>query len=387
MIKIQLILLTLFCFLSGCASTHQNFMIKSHDGKMIKVERKVYEITRFRIFDPLFGLLPFYPRIQTLGNKFSLQFKHPDTQETITWQGELGLEPELLDIVNGVTYLVVNGRVTKDTETIYGCPELPYIYLKYESGFFGKWHPVPVEKAPDVLRIANLPRHSSGNDGGYFQQVIPRTYEEWNYLYKNNHLNERQFGDCRPPRAPLPQAFLPVAIEGSPDILETIDYVSERVVPIGDEWGRLAFDQKREGACRKLFKPADPNDYMQDQRFINDSTGNKRVPYSRNGQFQMGTRVLCDEYVWFVTHQEERGKMIISRFTINGDFVSRISFPKPEPIQGYVGYISIPSLRSEAGYLYFDWMDFRNMHQEWYIKRILKMRMREDIPQNIERKN
>lgn len=382
---VALLLLSIVCS-TAMGSTSLEFSkiedVALHDGRQIKVERKVYKTTQFHLFDPFFGLLPFYPRTETLGNKFSLKFKHPDTQETITWQGELGFEPLLLDIVNGVTYLVVNGRVTKDTESIYGCPELPYIYLRYESGFFGKWHPVPVEKAPDMLRKANLPHHADGNDGGYFQQVIPRSYDEWNYLYKNNHLNERQFGDCRPPRAPLPQVSLPVAIEGSPDILETIDYTPDRVV-VGDDWTNLVFDLKREGECKKLFRPTDPHDYMQGQRFINDSTGGKPVPYSRAAQFDMGVRLLCDDNVWFVTHQEERGKIVISKFTVTGDLVFRTSFRNPARVEGFVGYIRIPSLHSEGGYLYFDWLDFRDINREWHIKRLLKMRMREPVSQNI----
>ncbi len=379
------------------------------DGRVVKVEREVGYTFQFVSGDEasmkLFASWP---------DKFWIRFKHPDTQETITWQGEQYYNPVLLDFVNGVPYLVVYGRGSKNTEAIYGCPELPYAYLKYEPGSFGKWSPVPVEKAPDMLRKANLspnypefgnlgiqgeaieakrrggrdqrdmsPTDIQGkmssaehNSGGFFQRVIPRTYDVWNYMYKNNHLNERKQGDCRPPRKAPPPVALPAAIESSPEILNAINYAPDRVA-VGDDWSNMVFDNKREGECKKLFRPTDPNDYMKGQRFINDSTGSKPVPYSRTAQFNMGVRVLCDDYVWFITHQEEPGKIVISKFTLTGDLVYRTSFRNPDRVDGFIGYIRVPSLRSQDGYLYFDWLDFRDINREWHIKRWLEMRVRE----------
>lgn len=102
-----------------------------HDGRKIKLEREVGYTFQFISGDEasmvLFGSWP---------DKFWLKFKHPDTQETVKWQGEQYFNPVLLDVVDGVPYLVVMGSPSKDNENIYGCPELPYIYLKYEPGFF-----------------------------------------------------------------------------------------------------------------------------------------------------------------------------------------------------------------------------------------------------------
>lgn len=379
---VTLLLLCTVCTAAMGFTSHTESQVEDvalHDGRHIKVERAVQWTTKFKILDPFFGL-PFMPRFETSGpDTFSLKFKHPDTQETITWQGEQHYTPVLLDIVSSVPSLIVNGPTSKETEAIYGCPELPYFYLKYESGFFGKWVPVPVEKAPDVLRESNLSQ-TNRNNGGFFQRVIPRTYEEWNYMYKNNHLNERNVWDCRPPRPPLPQVVLPTAIEGMPEIIETINYAPDRIA-LGDEWSSLVFDQRRESECEKLFRPTDPNDSMQGQRFVNDSKGKIPAPYSRAAQFNMGVRILCDDHVWFVTHQEEPGKIVISKFTITGDLVYRTSFRNPDQVEGCFGYIRIPSLRSEGGHLYFDWLDFQDINREWHIKRWLKMRMKEpDMP-------
>lgn len=380
--KFLIVFLTIFMSLPACASTQQ-LDIALHDGRHIKVERSLHETSEFRIMHQFFPL-PISPRFEKGGDITRLKFKNPDTHETITWAGEPSYRPVLLDFVNGAPYLVVNGVISKKTAATYGCPELPYFYFKYETGFIGNWVQVPMEKAPDVLRISNLSQDSR-NDGGFFQREIPKTYEEWNYIYKNEHLNERKVWDCRPPRALPPQVTLPTAIDSMLEILEETNYTPDRIA-IGDAWSSLVFDQKREDECKKLFKPTDLNDYMKGQHFVNDSTGKKPAPYSRTAQFNMGVRVLCDDHVWFVTHQEIPGKIIISKFTIIGDLVYRASFRYPDPVVGFVGYIRIPSLRLDGGYLYFDWIDFLDINREWHIKRWLKMRMLEPDSQSFKTK-
>lgn len=380
------------------------------DGRMIKVEREVsftYQLIAGDSGSPITNA--------SWPDKFWIKFKNPDTQETITWQGEQNYNPVLLDIVDGAAWVVVYGQGKKGLEAEYGCPELPYIYLKYESGFLGKWRPVAVENAPIVLRKANLSPHYPGfqerdaeadqfkawyyregrdvrylssaevqseisdaqqHSSGDFQGVIPRSYEEWNSIYKNGHLNRRSRDDCRPPRASIPQVVLPAPIKGSPEILKTINYTPEHIA-IGDEWTNLVFDLDRENECKKLFKLTDPNDEMKGQRFIRDVTGNKPVPYSRSAQFDMGVRVVCDEYVWFVSYREKPEGIIISKYTVAGDIVYRTSFKKPDDIAGFVGNIRVPSIRSEGGYLRFDWLYFNDVGSKWHVKRLMEMRLRE----------
>ena len=148
-------------FLGGACSPAMAFSVRTeswtedvvlHDGRQIKVEREVDWTFRIASGDAGSGFQLF----KNWPDRFWLKFKHPDTHETIKWQGEQHYNPVLLDIVDGIPYLVVYGSGSKETEAVYGCPELPYTYLKYESGFFGKWSPVPVEKAPNVLQDANL---------------------------------------------------------------------------------------------------------------------------------------------------------------------------------------------------------------------------------------
>lgn len=363
------------------------------DGRRIKVEREVSYTFKHSIGDAGSGFSVFKNKL----SNHHLQFKNPDTGRIINWQGDPLFTPVLLDLIDGVPYLVLSAHPTKETERIYGCTELPFIYLQYDTKFQTKWRTVPEDQAPRALKSANLSLAEENkrkdhlsveevqetivqkekSSARFIQRDIPRDYGEWRYQYKNSYRNERRRDDCRPPRTPLPQMVLPVPIEGSPVTLETIDYTPVRIA-IGDDWSSFVFDKKREGACKSLFRPTDPNDHMQGQQFVKDRSGNKPAPYSRTVQFNMGVRALCDdEDVLFVTHQEEPGKIVISKFTVTGDLVFRTSFRNPERVDGFTGYIRVPSLRSEGGYLYFDWLDFRDINREWHIKRWLKMRMKE----------
>ncbi len=363
------------------------------DGRRIKVDREVSYTFKHSIGDAGSGYSVFKNK---LGNHH-LQFKNPDTGRVIDWHGDPLFTPVLLDLIDRVPYLVLSAHPTKETERIYGCTELPFIYLQYDTEYKSNWRTVPEDRAPRALKIANLSLSEESkqkdhlsvekvqetitqqekSSGRFIQRDIPRDYSEWRYQYKSGYRNERRRDDCRPPRAPLPQMVLPVPIEGSPEILETTDYTPERIA-IGDDWSSFVFDKKREGACKSLFRPTDPDDYMQGQRFVEDSSGNRPAPYSRTVQFNMGVRVLCeDDDIWFVTHQEEPGRIVISKFTVTGDLVFRTSFRNPDRVDGFTGYIRIPSLRSEGGYLYFDWLDFRDINREWHIKRWLKLRMKE----------
>lgn len=371
---------------------HWSEDVALQDGRRIKVEREVSYTFEHSMGDAGSGYSIFKNRL----SKFRLQFNHPETGRVIVWQGEPSVSPVLLDAVDGTPYLVLSARPTKETERVYGCTELPFIYLQYDPKFTGSWRPVPEDQAPRALKKANLSfaeetklkdhlsvdevqetiAQKERSSNRFIQREIPKDYSEWRYLYKNSYRNERRRDDCRSPRAPLPQMALPAPAEGSPEILEAIDYTPDRIA-IGDDWSNLVFDRKREGECKKLFRPTDPGDSMQGQRFVNDSSGKKPAPYSRTTQFNMGVKVLCDNDVWFVTHQEEPGRIVISKFTVTGDLVFRTSFRNPDRVEGFIGYIRVPSLRSEGGYLYFDWLDFRDINREWHIKRWLKMRMKE----------
>jgi len=378
-----LLLCTVCTAAMGFTSRTENQIedVALHDGRHIKVERTVQWKTEFRFFHPITGILP---RFESSGPSYHLKFKHLDTQETITWQGELHYTPVLLDIVSGVPYLVVNGFTSKKTEAIYGCPELPYFYLKYKSGFFGKWVAIPVEEAPEVLRVANLP-----NPNGLFQKEIPRTYEEWHYEFKNNHRNERLQGDCRPPLQPLPDVPLPKPVDVELETVENTVYI----VKSADEGNKYRWGKKgtlTRANCFTLFRPPKPENLMLGERFVKDPTGSKMLPYSGASPLPLGmletrTERYCDDnFVWFVAGHEEPGKTIITKYSITGDFIynTRISNPKNTDGRRFPGKMVLDSLTTENNYFYFYWnQDIKSPSDRSleYPNRMLKLRFREPI--------
>lgn len=390
------------------------------DGRVVKVEREVGYTFQFVSGDEasmkLFASWP---------DRFWIRFKHPDNKETIAWQGEQHYHPVLLDFVNGVPYLVVYGRSSKKTEAIYGCPELPYTYLKYEPGFIGKWSPVPVEKAPDVLRKANLspnypdfgnlgaqgeaieagrrggrdrrdmsPTDIQGtmssaehNSGGFFQRVIPRTYEEWNYVYKNNHRNERRQGDCRPPLKPLADLPLPVPTDIKLEVVETSDQIFK------DDKDSRKFFLKVVGRitranCEGVFRPPAPENLMLGERFIKDSTNTKRLPYSGPIPFPSGrvlekrTERYCNnKFVWFIAGHEERQKIIITKYTFAGDFIYSVRMTDPRTAENKLfGGMINDSVEVDSGYFYFYWaqdLPRQDIPSAGYPTRVTRFRFRE----------
>lgn len=402
-----------------------------HDGRIIKVSREVEWTFQFLGGDsgsPVF--------MKSWPDKFWLKFTHPDTHKTIKWQGEQYFEPILLDIVDNIPYLVVMGSPNKSTEKIYGCPELPYIYLRYEEGFWGKWVPIPVEQAPSVLQEANLspeypdfPRaYDPKSDGdwdqeqggrwrplrdlspkkvqamiervekrsqGGFQARIPRNYDEWNYVYKNSRRNERKQGDCRPPLQPLPDIPLPKPVDVELETVESTDYI----VKSANEYYKYLSEKKgtvTRANCVTLFRPPKPENLMLGERFVKDPTGNIRLPYSGPSPLPLGMlekrveRYCDDKFVWFVAGHEELGKTIITKYSTSGDFFynTRISNPKNTEGRMFAGKMVLDSITTENNFFYFYWnQDIKRPDDRTleYPNRMLKFRFREPAQESIPR--
>jgi len=129
-----------------------------HDGRVIEVDRKANDSVEVR------SLWPFHFYLEKSNfDQHQIEFSHPDTNQRIAWKGERGFSPVLLDIVEGVPFLVVYGRPDKKNSEIYGCPELPYVYLRYAAN---GWKPVSVENAPKELINANLSAYDVRNKNG-----------------------------------------------------------------------------------------------------------------------------------------------------------------------------------------------------------------------------
>lgn len=202
---------------------------KLHDGRTIVVSLQASD----RLYNASISFLSPFHFKSTGFNIFRVEFRHPETNERIVWEGLPGFYPLLIDVINGKPFLVLSGRPNRDESSVYGCPELPYIYLSY-TGF--DWKSVSVEQAPVELVNANISAYRvwKGYEGTHYstQQVaeliaereqrseglmqagIPRSYGDWYKSYEARF--SRQFGDCRPPpQAPAPDPQFEASIEKS----------------------------------------------------------------------------------------------------------------------------------------------------------------------------
>lgn len=347
-----------------------------HDGRMIKVEREVFETGRELCF------LCLAERRYSSFNRHYLRFLSPDTGSSIEWSGEDGFVPVLLDFADGTPFLVVQGRPTQESAKRYGCPELPFVYLKYQSGY---WRPISVDNAPSSLRFANLVSDvheiSGGNlthqqvlenianykkrTGGYFQSQIPRTYSEWDYSGKDGARNDRRNGDCRPPPAGPKEVALPKPIDIELHLVESND-VDDLVR--AEELLRWQPNPQSQRNCQGAFRVADINDRMSGMRFTNDPTGSKPVPYfgpapvrdaDGSAPFVRASKYCDDNFVWFVAGKEEVGKIFVTKYTLQGELVYNVRFNPPQTVANQSGRILVDLVRSEEGYFMFYWMSAR----------------------------
>ena len=343
-----------------------------HDGRLINVNREVgYTLQVFSGDGGSPGFMKSWP------DKYWLKFTNPDTQETVKWQGEQYFNPVLLDIIDGVPYLVVSGRPDKKTEKIYGCPELPYIYLKYEKGIFGKWVPIQVEKSPNTLRYMNLSprypdylsRNGSARDYQSRKSVlknigfngqsrtsgkIPTSYDNWDYPYKESYRYERRQNDCRQPAvgpqstpkfkaagqsiydAELKAKTVNATIESFSDNTETV--TSEDFSKIKGVWsgnGYLTWQ------CNNIVKSIQPVREFLDKggwryngyQLLLNSGEETPLQKSLLGNQATAMRqikiVTCSDNIIYVVSQSGKENLLIQRLKSSGEVIDALNIILP----------------------------------------------------------
>lgn len=181
-----------------------------HDGRIIEATRKVLFHFSGKELSQSCSKSP---------DQYIIEVKHPDTGANIKWEGERNINPILIDFVRGIPYLAVTSRRVFSNVKLYGCPEVPYAFLKYDYKS-EQWLPVPHTDVPNELSTANLSYRYDGAymKGGkrqpnkfisdryiveartsknYLSNLIPKTFEEWKYDKKESFRSEHIANDCR----------------------------------------------------------------------------------------------------------------------------------------------------------------------------------------------
>lgn len=175
------------------------------DGRTLLVKRQIYFTVKF-----LCGDEASFMWSCSNPDTHRIAFPNPDTKKEIRWEGDRGFKPVLLDVIGGVPYLIVMGTPDSSNMNKYGCPNIPYIVLRYREDRT-EWTSLLQSQIPKELKDANLSPQYRDFKGShlpfpsvvrelvdeeqrsyfYVQTKVPKDFESWRYEPKRRYLEER----------------------------------------------------------------------------------------------------------------------------------------------------------------------------------------------------
>jgi hypothetical protein len=138
------------------------------------------------------------------------------------------------------------------------------------------------------------------------------------------------------------------------------------------KWSEMSWDRERGERCKSLLKPEiEGAPLMQTWHlFAHDQSGRKKVRYAGNA--------ICDpDAIWFLDYVIEKGRTTLTKYSVNGDLIYKISFDKPKEPWGYAGAILVPTFKAENGYVHLEWWNTDQSGHERHVKRSMKVRFKE----------
>ncbi len=356
-------------------------MAQLHDGNTLEVTRR--ETLSF-------GDGPLSDAFQRQPHFHQLEAVIPGTRSELRWKGPYEMLPVMLDFVEGVPYLVIMQNSTFSDMKSYGCPAIPFVFLRYERAE-SRWHQIQPESMPAGLTRANL----SGSDNtlgqqrdhwqgvaeiadanalmermsnGFFATTIPRDFASWKFANKEAERH-RHFKDGCHVAEPTVDSLLSrlpsqdVALE----VLESTDVSPEQVMSDG-AWDNAAWDAERENRCKDFIKQE--YEGAAAEVFLKDPSGLKRAPFPGFG--------ICEpDALWLGNYVPERNSLVLSKYLPTGERVYTISFKEPAARPGHLGSLMPPTFKSVNGYLAFDWWDSNQEGNERHVIRRMKVRLKE----------
>ena len=356
-------------------------MAQLHDGNTLEVTRR--ETLSF-------GDGPLSDAFQKQPHFHELAAVIPGSRSELRWKGPYEMIPVMLDFVAGVPYLVIMQNSTFADMKSYGCPAIPFVFLRYERTE-STWRQIQPESMPAALTRANL----SGGDNnlgqqrdhwqsaaqiadanallermsnGFFATTIPRDFASWKFANKEAERH-RHFKDGCHVAQPTVDSLLSrlpsqdVALE----VLESTDLRPEQVMSSG-AWEKAAWDAERATRCNGFVKPE--YEGASAEVFIKDPSGLKRAPSPGFG--------ICEpDALWLGNYVPGKNIVVLSKYLPTGERVYTISFKEPDALPGHLGSLMGPTFKSMDGYLTFDWWDSNQEGDERHVIRRMKVRLKE----------
>jgi len=364
-----------------------------HDGRVVRVERTVYYN---------FGGGELSQALTRWPNQFAIRATNPDTGDTVRWSGSVGWNPIMLGFLDKRAYLVIEANLVSADVKQYGCPEIPYVFLRLDdrsewkvvpgvefpksllrANLSAHYHPVSTKKHQSVEDVDNSNKASERSTGGSFARDIPANFAAWQSKYKNQYRVRPRRGcehtvpsneDPSHPQWPGKPAQK-VALE----ILEVKVYDPQWVIKGeqsgNSEWTKLSYGPESAAACRALIKRVDDSSDRPELRgwllFAKDPTGNRKA--------RGFEPLFCNErFLWFTDYDPtDRVHAILTKFAHDGELVYRLKFEKPDEPKHFSGHFMRTTMRAEGGYLYFEWWNTNQSGWDRQVVRAMKARVRE----------
>ena len=366
---------------AGCARQHNSWTDEAllHDGRTIEVQRTV-------IWNQYWG--------GKFPDQFELTATNPDTGQSLRWTGAAREFPLVLEFRDKVAYLVL--KVIGRTLGKYGCPEIPFVFLRYDDRA-RRWAQVPVSDFPRTLRRVNLstsyegywrredePQRRTKEDIAQINRSsegsVPTDFASWTFSGKNRYrLYGHSDDGCRH-LVPSNKDPAHPQSPGQPSQEVQLEILGNRGfdpawVPTPGDWSAMVSIPDSVSRCWAWLKAVsydspDTPELRGWLLFVNDAT--------RRNKARPTGPTLCDtRAIWFPDYGIEPGRVVLSKFTTTGDFLYRLSFEKPSQPEGYRGVLMAPSFHAENGFLFFDWAVHQVVGNELHVKSLMKCRVRE----------
>jgi hypothetical protein len=264
---------------------------------------------------------------------------------------------ELAD-ATGKTTATYDGRYrvrfpfeTRDEEKSDGGPHALALQFLLHGNFLNRLAPIMVRSAANYplssfLKIASQLSHPQGKTLGLFSKWSSR--------------------DGEPPSI---KVVLEVLEEKTYDPVWIIKEEPDSSV---SRWSEISWDKTRGVRCQTLLKPETIGAPLMQtwHLFVNDPSGRKKVRYT-------GTAICDPDAIWFEDYVIERGRMVLTKYSVTGDFIYRISFEQPPAPYGYAGALLMSTFKSSDGFLNFEWWNTSQSGRDRHIKRSMKVRIKE----------
>lgn len=364
-----------------------------HDGRTTEVQRTVSFHMGGGELSQAFTEWP---------DQYKLSATNPNTRKNVDWHGERNFNPILIDFLGSNAYLVfVQNGISANLKQ-YGCPEIPYVFLRQREGE-RTWTQIAASEVPPRMLNANLSfsyewtqgrltkdeverinKASENATSNHMTRAIPINFSTWKSTHKNAYRVGHYRDGCRevvPSNVDPshPQSIGQPSVLGSLETIASVTHSPERVIEsdsggTGPDWRTISWDNELAMKCNGFVKRVGDESDRPELRgwllFTHDATGQKKARDT--------SQIFCDDSsLWFSDYVAERNRVVLTKFALNGDFVYRLSVAKPEVAGDFPGFVLQPTFRSEAGYLYFEWWNARQSGRQWLVKRAMKVRLRE----------